>query len=79
MHTPLDNGHSYLHFSEYPVFHRFTKKVSYLRYGEAEEVDWDVSERLGAAALLSLTEVPCLTKALCSLESWSLSEALEAQ
>ena len=55
------------------------KNVSYLRYGEAEEVDWDASERLGAAALLSLTEVPCLTKALYSSEGWSLSEALEAQ
>ena len=55
------------------------KNVSYLRYGEAEGVDWDGSERLGAAALLSLTEVPCLTKALYSSEGWSLSEALEAQ
>ena len=42
-------------------------------------MDWDASERLGAEALSSLTEVPCLTKALCSLEGWSLSEALEAQ
>ena len=42
-------------------------------------MDWDASERSGAAALLSLTEVPCLTKALCSLEGWSLSEALEVQ
>ena len=55
------------------------KNVSNLRYGQAEQVDWDVSERLAAAALLSLTEVPCLTKALCSSEGWSLSEALEAQ
>ena len=42
-------------------------------------MDWDASERLGAVALLSLTEVPCLTKALCSLEGLSLSEALEVQ
>ena len=55
------------------------KNVSYLRYGEGEVVDWDASERLGAAALLSLTEVLCLTKALCSLEGWSLSEASGAQ